>query len=371
MGEAVLEGEVDEVGGELDVDLPQRLCVAWAVAHEPRGVDEDGAVIGYDIYRNDEQLTFMLDALSYYDGSVQPETQYTYDVYSVDNDGYRSRAATLVLVTPADEPLNGVPANGGILNGGGMASWSISDGATISNGNWNSGSCSYSAGAGSGVGIVDANIPNQYDAFDWASLMWINGEQVGGYLRSSDGSTSNYAPVPMQNLQVSTEYHAVSTLPVLRNYAAFTNGTDDDIFIVVNVATNFGADGGNRIVQTSGGDLVFGADDRWVVTDDYSLEDGDPANTTVFFGPDSPVANSVFTGDSVFDCYGDQGLTARIDVVVPAGETRALMLFHGMSPTSSDAQQLATLFDITPTVGSALAEGLTEAQLSNVANWNY
>ncbi len=336
-----------------------------------RAVDTDGVVIGYDIYRNDEQLTSLVDALSFYDGSVLPETEYTYDVYSVDNEGYRSRAATLVLTTPIDEPVTGVDANTATLTGGGNSSWYISDGLSTSTGSWNTGSCSYGAGAGSGVGITDASLPDRYDAFDFASLMWVNGEQVGGWLRSANDSTSNFSSVPMADLTIATEYHAISTQPVLRNYTSFTNDTPDDIFIVVNVASNFGADNGNQIVQSSSGDLEFGADDRWVITDDYSTEYGDPTNTTVLFGPDSPVSNSVFTGSSVFNCWGDQGLTARIDVVIPAGETRALMFFHGLSQTFSQALDLATLFDVTPTPGSELAEGLTETQLFEAVNWNY
>jgi hypothetical protein len=362
-----IEGAPDPVGELISIEYSgYDLELFWT-----RAVDADGAVIGYDIYRNDEQLTSMLDSLSFYDGSVLPETEYTYDVYSVDNEGFRSRAATLVLTTPVDVPVSGVDANTATLNGGGNSSWYISDGLSTTAGSWNSGSCSYGAGAGSGVGVTDASLPDNYDAFDFASLMWINGEQVGGWLRSADGSTSNFSTVPMSNLTVATEYHAISTQPILRNYTAFTNDTPDDIFIVVNVATNFGADGGNQIMQSSSGDLVFGADDRWVITDDYSTDYGDPTNTTVFFGPDSPVSNSVFTGDSVFNCWGTQGLTARIDVVIPAGETRALMLFHGLSQTFADAQRLATIFDVTPTLDSELAEGLTETQLSEAVNWNY
>ena len=59
-----------------------------------RATDDDGAVVGYDVYRDDERLATLLDALSFYDGSVRPETRYTYDVYAVDDEGYRSRAAT-------------------------------------------------------------------------------------------------------------------------------------------------------------------------------------------------------------------------------------------------------------------------------------
>lgn len=336
-----------------------------------RGSDEDGVVIGYDIFRDDEQITDRLDALSFYDGSVQPETDYTYDIYSVDNDGLRSRATTVLITTPADDPANGAEANIATLTGGGSSSWFISDGLTTTSGTGPSGSCSYSGGAGTGVGISDARLPNNGDAFDLGSLMWVDGVQVGGWLRSANGSTSNYASVPIANLQINTEFHAISSLPVLRNFTTFSNETTDDIFVVINWASNFGADSGNRIITTSGGDATFGADDRWVITDDGSDGGGDPANTTVFYGPDSPETVAVFTSTSVFNCYGSQGLSARMDVTIPAGETRALMLFHGMSVTQGDARSLATEFNTTPTLSSSLTEGMTEAQLQSVVNWNY
>ncbi len=335
-----------------------------------RGTDDDGVVIGYDIFRDDEQITDRLDALSFYDGSVQPETDYTYDIYSVDNDGLRSRAATLLITTPEDTPVNG-PANGATLTGGGNASWFISDGLTTSSGTGPSSSCSFSGGAGSGVGIQDSRLPNNGDAFDFGSLMWVNGVQVGGFLRSATASTSNFASVPIANLQVHTELHAISSLPVLRNLTSFTNDTSEDVFVVINWTSNFGADGGNRVITTSSGDNTFAANDRWAITDDASDGGRDPANTTVFYGPDSPVSMSVFTNTSVFNCAGSEGLTARIDVTIPAGETRALMLFHGMSTTQDNARSLASMFDDTPTLASPLTEGLTEAQLLDVVNSNY
>jgi len=99
-----IEGAPDPVGELISIEYSgYDLELFWT-----RAVDADGAVIGYDIYRNDEQLTSMLDSLSFYDGSVLPETEYTYDVYSVDNEGFRSRAATLVLTTPVDVPVSGV-----------------------------------------------------------------------------------------------------------------------------------------------------------------------------------------------------------------------------------------------------------------------
>ena len=79
--------------------------------------------------------------------------------------------------------------------------------------------------------------------------------------------------------------------------------------------------------------------------------------------------SSEFVTSSVFDCAGPQGLSARIDLTVPAGERRALMLFHSMAATGDEASATVSQFDVTPTIDSDLAEGLTEEQLSEVANW--
>lgn len=337
----------------------------------PRATDPDGVVVGYDVYRDDEEQASRLDALSYYDGSVQPETEYTYDVYAIDNLGNRSRAATLVVTTPVDEPVNGAEPNYATLTGGETALWFVSDGLTTSNGGPTGGGCSYNGGAGSGVGITDARLERNGDAYDWASMLWVNGERVGGWLRSASDSTTNFASVPLAGLEVSTEYHAVSTQAVLRNYTSFANNAQEDIFIVVNIANNFGSDSRTQVMQSSSGDLSFGTDDRWVITDDSSTTGGDPANTTVFYGPDAPASVSVFTGNTVFNCAGPQGLTARIDVLIPAGERRALMFFHGMSVTSADAMNRAVQYDTTPAFGNPLVEGLSQAQLSEVANWRY
>lgn len=330
---------------------------------------DDGWVMGYDIYRNGVLMSPMLDALSFYDDTVQPDTEYTYEVIAVDDHGINSEPVSLALTTPAERSSDALPSNFAVLRGGDSASWEIGDGLGTSNGMPSGGSCIYDNGAGSGVGITDAWTTDQGDAFDLASLMWVNGEQLGGYLRSATESTSNYATFPIAGLVASTEFHAVSTQPVIRHYTSFSNGTSDDIFVIVNFVSNFGSDGSTSVVGSSNGDLEFDADDRWVISDDFDM--GDPTNTTVFFGPDSPMSNSVFTTESVFDCAGNQGFNARIDLTIPAGESRALMFFHAMSSSVSLATDLASQFDTTPAFGSDLVEGLSDVQLQAVANWVY
>ncbi len=343
----------------------------------PRATD-DVVVMGYDIYRNGVQLESILDSLSYYDATTEPENEYVYTIYAVDNDGFRSAPVSATALTPADAPVSGLSAQYGTITGGpnNYATWYIGDGLTTTNGNPTGGSCTSRNGAGSGVGVTDATLRSasgygQGDAFDYASMMWINGEQVGGFLRAATATTSNYATVPIAGLQVTAQYHAVSASNTLRNYTTLRNDSASDIFAVVNFTNNFGSDSRTSINSTSNNDTSFSADDRWVLTDDYSTTSGDPANTTVFYGPGSPRATTVFAQATAFNCASTNGLNARIDVIIPAGSQRSLMFFHHLSTTSPNAVVEASLFDSTPAVGDALVEGLSAEQLSEVVNWDY
>ena len=339
---------------------------------------DDVVVIGYDIFRNGELLESMLDALSYYDPTVEPEREYIYTIYAVDNDGFRSLPTSTTVMTPADLPVTGVSAQFASISGGldNQAFWNISDGLTTTTGAPTTGSCTTRGGAGSGVGVSDGTLlsgsgSRQGDAFDNASLLWINGEQVGGFLRAATESTSNYATVPLSGLEVTVQYHAVSTSPTLRHYTTLRNDTGSDIFAVINFTGNFGSDGGTSIYTSSNGDSLLTEDDRWVITDDFSREFGDPANTTVFYGPGSPRTPVVFTQQSVFNCASSDGISARLDVTIPAGSQRSLLFFHHLSASSANADFEALQFDTTPVIGSALVEGLSAEDLSEIVNWDF
>ena len=338
---------------------------------------DDVVVIGYDIFRNGELLESMLDALSYYDPTVEPEREYIYTIYAVDNDGFRSLPTSTTVMTPADLPVTGVSAQFASISGGldNQAFWNISDGLTTTTGAPTTGSCTTRGGAGSGVGVSDGILLSggvrQGDAFYNASLLWINGEQVGGFLRAATESTSNYATVPLSGLDVTVQYHAVSTSPTLRHYTTLRNDTGSDIFAVINFTGNFGSDNGTNIYTSSNGDSLLTEDDRWVITDDFSREFGDPANTTVFYGPGSPRTPVVFTQQSVFNCASSDGISARLDVTIPAGSQRSLLFFHHLSGSSANADFEALQFDTTPVVGSALVEGLSAEDLSEIVNWDF
>ena len=194
---------------------------------------------------------------------------------------------------------------------------------------------------------------------------------MGGFLRAATESTSNYATVPLSGLDVTVQYHAVSTSPTLRHYTTLRNDTGSDIFAVINFTGNFGSDGGTSIYTSSNGDSLLTEDDRWVITDDFSREFGDPANTTVFYGPGSPRTPVVFTQQTVFNCASSDGISARLDVTIPAGSQRSLLFFHHLSGSSANADFEALQFDTTPVIGSALVEGLSAEDLSEIVNWDF
>lgn len=73
---------------------------------------DDGRVMGYDIYRNNNLIVEGLDAKSYFDPELEPLTDYHYEVIAVDDDGKQSMAAKVDVTTKEGKPLPIInPAN--------------------------------------------------------------------------------------------------------------------------------------------------------------------------------------------------------------------------------------------------------------------
>ncbi|WP_105259094.1 MULTISPECIES: hypothetical protein [unclassified Pseudoalteromonas] len=266
-------------------------------------------------------------------------------------------------------PLDNLMAATGIITGGEGSRWVVSDRVMTSNGGPIGGFCIEDGSSGSGASVYDASISQQGDAFDYASMLWVDGTQVGGHL-TVDGQMATFSPVDISGLTIQVSYYIMPGSATLRNYVTFTNPTQTDSSVDVDFETNFGSDQFTEILGTSSGDGVFDTLDRWVVTDDATDPDSDdPVNTTVFFGPDDPEVVPYFVSDTVFSCGGTEGLRASYHLTVEAGATKALMFFHQMSTSSVDALSAATLFDTTPKEGDDLAAGLTQAHLDQVVNW--
>jgi len=256
------------------------------------------------------------------------------------------------------------------LDGNEYSRWFFSDIRTTSNGLPSGGDCSESV-PGAGASVQDAWLGSQLDAFDLAAMFWVGNTQVGGIISAPTSKSIVFSPVNIADLNIQLKYELVSNSATLRAFLTLGNPTSTDISVPVTYASNFGSDLVTTIHSTSsGGDAVFSASDRWIVTNDAILGPDEPVNTTVLFGPDSPIATPLSASQTVFTCAGTQGAQATFDITVPAGKTVALMMFQQLNSLVSHALTAVTEFDVTPDADSALLAGLTDDDLSHVVNWN-
>ena len=256
------------------------------------------------------------------------------------------------------------------LNSSEGSRWFFSDIRTTNNGLPSGGNCSESV-PGSGASVQDAWLGPQLDAFDLAAMYWVNNTQVGGLISAPTSSSIVYSPVNIADLNVQLKYELVGSSATLRVFLTLENQTSADISVPVVYATNFGSDHVTYVEATSSGDQVFSASDRWLITYDAVISVDEPVNTTVLFGPDSPIVTPSSVSQTVFTCAGTQGAQATFDLIVPAGETVALMMFQQLNTLPRLAVPAADIFDITPGTDSDLLAGLTDDDLSNVVNWNF
>lgn len=256
------------------------------------------------------------------------------------------------------------------IAGGGSSSWTIEDVLVTSNGLPTGGSCT-DGPAGSGASIDDASLAVQSDAFDEAGTLWINNARVGGIL-TQNGNTVTFAAQSLFGLNTSLQYYIASGSATARILLTLQNTGGSTITVPVDYLTNSGADGGTVYKGTSSGDTGFTTADRWVVSDEAGDGGGDPANTTVIAGPGSPAVTPSSVSTTVFDCAGTEGVRATFNLTVGAGQTRSLLFFQQLNPTTTAALANAPLFfNTNPPQGGDLLAGLTSAQLAQVANWNF
>ena len=167
------------------------------------------------------------------------------------------------------------------LFGGEGAQWVASDTVRTANGQ-PTGLCT----PGPGDGMVEASAPFGGDAFDFASLVWIDNVQVAGPLAtvtSNEAIFSAASVVP--GVEAQMKIRALSSSATARTLLSLRNLAGSARSVTVTYATNMGSDGATRVNGTSSGDTGFTAADRWVITDDALSPGGDPANTTVLYGP--------------------------------------------------------------------------------------
>ncbi len=128
----------------------------------------------------------------------------------------------------------------------------------------------------------------------------------------------------------------------------------------------------SRAIQLSG-DTSFGADDAWLVTDDYSVGGGDPTTSFRWYGPGTVLTQNATFMTTTFTAAGNQGPRAYYQLAVAPGETVSLLWFSGMhtgAGSSINAANLMSSLD-SLTDGDALLTGLSATQLAQTANWSF
>ncbi len=136
---------------------------------------------------------------------------------------------------------------------------------------------------------------------------------------------------------------------------------------------NVGSDSNTSIQATSSGDATFDATDNWVISCQGATGPGsacdltaDPIITFAFQGPGAIRATSVDTPGN-----GNDNPNFRWSgITVPAGETRAVMVFVELSDTAAHAQADAAFFNSNASLqGAGYLGGLTPLQQSEVVNF--
>jgi hypothetical protein len=262
------------------------------------------------------------------------------------------------------------------LVGGQASFWEATDQQTTSNGRPAFGSCM----GGPGDAITNAGLEQteQGDAFDSGAMVWVDNTldvgrptQIAGAGAYTDRDAV-FEPFMVAGLRVEMKYRALSTQATLRTLVRFSNPTDDVMTPVVEYVNNFGSDASTLTTGDSNGSGGYDAQDRWIVTDDDNSPTpaGDPANTTVFFGPGNPAEPASGFSALVFECAGTQGSNDAFMLEIPPGAVETLMFFQQLSPTSAEANANASQFNTTLAFGGPLTEGMTLDEYNTLVNWD-
>jgi hypothetical protein len=257
------------------------------------------------------------------------------------------------------------------LNGGGPSTWQVTNSGGTNDG-LPTGTSDFSPGLTVNDVTLGSGTP-QDDAFDNGLTVWVNNQILAapGDLATVTGSTLTVGPVPMSGLDVTVQYHAVTTLPVLRTLVSFSNPGASPVIATIDFVSNVGSDAGTVVSGSSSGDTTFTAADRWVVTSD-SVPSNDVTNTFVLFGPGLPAVTPSAVSQVAFsDGTDTNGVRATYSITVPAGETRHLLFFNQVSDTPANALASAATFNDNPALSSALMSGITQEQADNVLNWQF
>ena len=265
----------------------------------------------------------------------------------------------------------------------GNASWGIESSISTSNGISNTVSLAIGQGSLSGEALVGAFS----GALAWhvntaASAPGPGSLNLGGY-HAPEGAlpilvneTPNTAVGPtytLAGLNVYVQLYFPASHSVARSILALQNTTGAPITVAVDNDSDLGT---GMVALTSSGDATFDQTDNWFVTgtavsnsvvasqrharsnrvvrrNRSGRPDGDrpdvaplPSVTMAFRdGQDAAPSSTISAGKGGIFGTGGSAFFERYTVTVPAGATRAVMVFAQMSDTVADAEATAPLFN--------------------------
>jgi hypothetical protein len=292
--------------------------------------------------------------------------------------------AGAVALTPAPAPAATGSLQIHTANAQGVnARWFVNTNITFST--TSSGSLALSSASLHTQGAVTANSFNRVDAFDGVLTWHVYGgtppggpDSSGGYFKAGGvvSVTSNSVVGPnktLAGLTVHTELHFSATQNVVRDIFYMQNPTGSPITVTVDNDNNLGSDNNTSIQATSSGNATYDPTDNWIVScQQISASPGtcdlnaDPIITMAF--QEAGAATRATTVDTPGN--GNDNPNFRYSVTVPAGQTRALMIFVQLSDTPAHAQTDAAVFNSNGALRATdYLAGLSVAQQTQIVNW--
>lgn len=160
----------------------------------------------------------------------------------------------------------------------------------------------------SGFIVTDANFDGEFDAYDDAGSILVNGTayQADSSTIQTDGVVD--ASGDAGGLSVTTEWMFFEDSPVWRTFATFTNNGPTATSNVITWQNNSGADGNLSVLTSGDGDDQFETTDGFVIITD-GFQSGDPTTIFTLFGGSSP-AEEVSEPAQLIHAYELNGSTA-------------------------------------------------------------
>ncbi|MGH7886025.1 MAG: IPTL-CTERM sorting domain-containing protein [Thermodesulfobacteriota bacterium] len=236
-----------------------------------------------------------------------------------------------------------------------------------------------------GYSLSDAeSADGDSDAYDQAFIAAVAGKFLSGgnneqLIQEQSGEKFSSGIINVDafsGLDITYQLYFPDDIQCARLLLTLENTTDGTIMSSVQIANNFGSDSSTVVEETSSGDTVFNTSDLWVVTSDGGPSD--PVNTTILFGPGSPLVTPSLVTLNVCDDSATDGAGVSYDISVPPFSTQSLMLIgclggitgtgNTVSGAIAGAQMfnLNTVFDDNPT----LICDLTQSELDSIINFD-